>query len=77
MPPLVKDIRWCIFYVDGTTFSNLNGEPEEAPGGGVAAIFQESRDVGVAVWKDCTLQGDNFYVFGAQFGGWYGVDHWG
>lgn len=31
-------VQWIIYYGDGSTFSNLDGEPEQAPPFGVQAI---------------------------------------
>ncbi len=63
-------MKWKIFYIDNTTFSNADGEPQDAPGGGVAFIAQQDDVVGVALHR-----GNDFYVFDQQYGGWYGTDH--
>lgn len=65
-------IRWRVYYVDGKTFSHADGEPQDAPGGGVAAVAQEDDVVGVAIHHQ-----DNFYCFDEQFGGWCGMDVFG
>lgn len=65
-------IRWRITYVDGTTFSHVDGDPQDAPGGGVAAVAQEDDVVGVAIHHQ-----NDFYCFDEQFGGWAGMDHYG
>lgn len=65
-------MRWRVFYVDGASFSNAEGAPEDAPGGGVLAVAQEDSVVGSAVH-----QGNDFYVFAEEYGGWYGLDHFG
>lgn len=65
-------MRWKVFYIDGSTFGNHDGEPEDAPGGGVLAVVQEDNLVGVLVH-----QGSDFYVFDEQYGGWYGLDYFG
>ena len=65
-------MRWVIEYRDGTTFSNIDGEPQDAPGAGVVGVGQEDGTVGFLVH-----QGENFYVFGEQFGGWAGMDVYG
>ena len=62
-------MRWMVFYICGGTFSNEDGEPEDAPGGGVAMVAQEDADVGVALHH-----GSDYYVFDEQYGGWYGLD---
>lgn len=33
-------IKWLIFYDDGSTFSNLDGEPYDAPPVGVIVLLQ-------------------------------------
>jgi hypothetical protein len=66
------DLRWRIYYVGGETFSHLDGRPEDAPGGGVAAIAQEDDVVGVAIHHQ-----KDFYCFDEQFGGWAGMDVFG
>lgn len=65
-------MRWRIFYVDETTFSNADGEPQDAPGGGVLAVAQDDANVGTVIHHLC-----DFYVFDKQFGGWYGIDVFG
>ncbi len=65
-------MKWKIFYINGDTFSNENGNPEDAPGGGVLAVVQEDESVGVLVH-----QGNTFYVFDNHYGGWYGLDRIG
>ncbi len=65
-------MRWKIFYVDGSTFSHIDGKPEDAPGGAVVAVAQEDDVVGVMIHH-----GSDFYVFDKQYGGWYGLDVFG
>ncbi len=65
-------MRWRISYVDGSTFSNDDGAPEDAPGFGVAAVVQEDATVGVQIHHQ-----RDFYVFDEQYGGWYGLDVFG
>lgn len=65
-------MRWRVYYVGGDTFSHLDGEPQDAPGGGVAAVAQEDEEVGVAIHHQ-----SDFYCFGDQFGGWCGMDAFG
>jgi len=66
------DFRWRIYYVDDSSFGNGDGEPQDAPGGGVVAVVQEDSRVGVTVHHQ-----NDFYVFAEEFGGWYGVDVFG
>lgn len=65
-------MRWKIFYVDGSTFSNQDGAPEDALGSGVVAIAQEDELVGVQIHS-----GSDFYCFAEEFDGWYGLDYFG
>lgn len=65
-------IRWRVYYIDGSSFSHLDGEPQDAPGGGVAAVAQEDEIVGVVIHQQ-----NDFYCFAEQYGGWYGLDVFG
>lgn len=65
-------MKWKIFYIDGSEFGNEDGNPEDAPGSGVAAIAHEDKEVGVLIHH-----GENFYCFAEQYGGWVGMDYWG
>ncbi len=65
-------MRWKIYYIDNTKFSNEDGTPQDAPGGGVGAVVQEDSHVGVVVHHQ-----NDFYVFDEQYGGWYGLDYFG
>lgn len=66
------DLRWKIYYVDGSTFSNQDGSPEDAPGWGVVAVIQEDDVTGVQVHHQ-----HDFYCFAFEFGGWYALDYFG
>lgn len=55
------ELRWRICYVDESSFSNAEGEPQDAPGGGVAAIAQEDDVVGIAIHHQ-----EDFYAFDEQ-----------
>jgi len=65
-------MRWVIEYRGGGSFSNVDGSPEAAPGAGVIGIGQEDGSVGFLVH-----QGENFYCFDEQYGGWCGMDVFG
>ncbi len=65
-------MKWKVLYIDGTEFSNEDGLPADAPGGGVLAVAQEDANVGIAIHQQ-----NDFYVFDEQYGGWYGLDHFG
>lgn len=49
---------WCAFYHDGSTFSNEDGGPENAPAVGVIAIVQRNRATMYQV-----LSGEDFYIW--------------
>jgi hypothetical protein len=66
------NVCWKIFYVDGSTFSNEDGNPEDASGFGVIAVVQEDEQVGVLVH-----QMKDFYCFDEAFGGWAAMDEFG
>ncbi len=65
-------MRWRVYYVDGTSYSNEDGPPESAPGSGVVAVAQQDAEVGVAIH-----QRNDYYVYAEQYGGWYGLDVFG
>ena len=41
--------EWAILYADGSTFSNLDGEPHEAPRHGVQMTFWADEETGVCI----------------------------
>ncbi len=51
-------MKWKIFYDDGSTFSNEDGEPHEAPALGVQCIVQSNEDIGRYI-----LDGENYYYY--------------
>jgi hypothetical protein len=51
-------LQWKIYYGDGTTFSNEDGGPEDAPADNVQVIGQRNSTVGREV-----LCEKDFYVF--------------
>jgi hypothetical protein len=65
-------MRWRILYVDGDSYSNEQGLPADAPGGGVIAVAQEDELVGTAIHHQ-----SDFYCFGEEYGGWAGMDTFG
>lgn len=65
-------IAWRIYYADGSTFSNAEGAPAEAPGLGVAIIVQLDEDVGRHL-----LCGWDWYHWHADHGQWWGSDLFG
>jgi hypothetical protein len=62
-------MNWILFYADGSTFSNLDGEAHESPPSGMVAFAQNHPDVGHEVrdghtfifkddrWWSCDMQG--------------------
>jgi hypothetical protein len=65
----MDDLVWRIYYADGSTYSNLDGAPEDAPGDGCLAIAQMDKTVGYRIehndgfywWeKECWFCGDEY-----------------
>lgn len=53
-------MKWRIYYGDGTTFDDSQGEPWDAPGTGVVVIVQkhyDHREGAYLQWRD------NFYIW--------------
>lgn len=61
-------ILWRIYYGDGATYSNEDGEPQNAPAGGVMCIawYDEDRRRRLAHNSD-------YYIYAGE-GRWYGCD---
>lgn len=66
-----EPLEWRIYYVDGSTFSSLDGLPADAPGGGIAAVVERDEEVGSLIHR-----GEAFYVYDEDIG-WAGMDSWG
>ena len=66
-------MRWCLYYGDGSTFSNEDGLPADAPALNVQVISTAdaviAREVGVVL-----LYGKDYYWWD---GGWFGGDLFG
>lgn len=62
-------LKWKIYYDDGSTFSNEEGEPEDAPGFGIVTIVQADPYVGRAV-----CDGWDFYYWVEEEQKWWGSD---
>jgi len=60
-------MAWCIYYGDGTTFTNLDGEPWEAPGYDIMGIQQGPPG-------DPRLISRDFYLYRADYDCWIEVD---
>ena len=63
-------MNWKIIYSDGSSFSDEDGGPEQAPGWGVQFILQKDNTVGVEVLHSV----DNYIWKDNQ---WFAVDTWG
>lgn len=62
-------MKWRIWYDDGSTFSNEDGRPQDAPGRGLICIVQVDERTGRR-----RLTGD-YYVW--MLGRWFSVDLFG
>jgi hypothetical protein len=62
-------LRWKIYYGDGTTFTNLQGSPDEAPAFDVQFVTQRCGDD----TKRDTLQQADYFVM-LESGVWVGSD---
>lgn len=60
-------MQWKIWYSDKTTYTSLDGGPEEAPANNVQVIVQSSKDHG---WQ--ALSNSHFYIW--RYGRWWTVD---
>lgn len=62
-------MKWRIYYADGSTFDNTDGEAEEAPAFGVICIVFPDTVVGrVVMW------GWDWYYYETECGQWWGSD---
>ncbi len=63
-------MRWCIYYGDGTTYSDKDGDAFNAPPRNAIVLAQEREEGGARVMhsKDAFVLRD---------GRWYGVDEMG
>ena len=61
-------LEWKILYGDGKTFSNLDGEPWDAPRCGVQTVFYCEEATGVTVESSL----DGYWVWKETR--WFGVD---
>jgi hypothetical protein len=58
--------KWVIFYDDGTTFSDEDGGPEQAPGLGVVCIACRA--------SNGTPHKFDWYYWHSKHGQWWGAD---
>lgn len=56
---------WRIYYADGTTFSNAQGDPRDAPRVGVIAVAQEDAEVGYRI-----VHAHDYYYWEPAVDGW-------
>ncbi len=54
---MAEDRAWCIVYADGSTYSDADGPPEEAPGTGVLLIVCADPHVGRLILGGATAYG--------------------
>lgn len=65
--------RWRIYYDDGTTFDDTQGDPEDAPGLGVVCIVSTCPDLGRQI-----MSGWDYYYFRpSATPPWLGADPFG
>lgn len=69
-------IKWRVYYEDGSTFDNTQGEPEDAPPFKVICIRLRHRDVpgGRGVLKSDPLREVDYYWWRKDHQMWYGGD---
>ena len=63
---------WRIFYDDGGTFDDSQGEPVDAPAFGIVCIVQQNADVGRTI-----LHGWDWYYWVSEKVEWWGSDIYG
>lgn len=63
-------IQWRIYYADGATFDNLQGEPWEAPATRVLVINQKDKKASNGAYFQWM---DNYYLW--KFGRWFAVGY--
>ena len=67
------EYRWIIWYADGTSYTNCDGLPHEAPRFDVLCIAAYSSDHGRMIWH-----ATDYYIWEDQWGGeWVSVDREG
>ena len=65
-------MTWKIYYDDGSTFSNEDGSPYEAPGLGVQIVAVENEKVGRVIYSM-----NDFYWYDTKNDCWYGGEKFG
>ena len=59
-------MKWKIFYEDGTTFTDQDGTPFEAPTSGVLVVICENDEVGRVL-----VYGQSYYFWWQEHGQWW------
>jgi hypothetical protein len=72
-----KEIKWRIYYDDGSTFTNLDGMPWEAPGLGVVCIVQLDPNPVEYNINTQALREATFYWYHRKWGYWLPSDIYG
>lgn len=54
--------QWIVWYDDGSSFTNLDGQPWDAPRWGVLCIAAESKDHGRMIWH-----ATDYYVWDTEW----------
>jgi len=62
-------LTWRIYYSDGSTFDNSDGEPSEAPQWGFVCAIGYEQDGGRYI-----MQGWDFYRWDSVSAQWWGLD---
>jgi hypothetical protein len=62
-------VNWRIYYADESEYSNQDGDPENAPGGGALAIVLSSDGVGYQI-----IHGAGFYWWQKAEQRWFNGD---
>lgn len=72
---LLSPLKWKLWYEGGTSFSNLDGAPEDAPVDGIQCVSQLED-----VWGEksvSTTAGGDFYIYDYDDDYWYRSDLYG
>ena len=65
----MTELLWRIYYGDGSTFSNLDGEPVDAPSFDFQCVVQPDELVGRSV-----MAGWDWYYYRPDLNEWWGSD---
>ena len=56
-------MQWIVYYADGSSFTNEDGPPENAPRDGVQAVAIANDKIGKALWHGGTSENFAFYCW--------------